>query len=371
MRGHLLVALVGFAACKPLLGIDEAVVVPGDSATGADSSSDGPPIDAAPGAWWNDDYAYRHEITFDTSGLAVPLPAIPLFMRVPAMALGDPSGSDLRFVDVNGNELPLEIDSIDPATSLPSVWVLVDLTANTRFYLYGGNSLAQSVSNGAAVFGAQQESVHHFTTLVDSTAKNHTLQTSSPGTTPLEVSGLIGRARNFDGSDFYDLASSTSNTYDFRTEMSASAWVLIPSFQVDYQAIVVKGDTTWRLQRSNATRHVQFTTTVANGNDILVGNADIDDGAWHQIAISFAGGTKSLYVDGALDAQVTGVGATNTNVQQVRIGGNSQSAGRNWLGSLDEVRISGKARTAAQVKAEYETVHSPARLTVGPREQRF
>ena len=86
----LLSPLLLATGCRTLLGIDDGVVAALDGGTDArpdDAALEDATIDTAidaaidaPPAWWDPTYAWRHRIDFSTTGLAVPLPDMPLFL---------------------------------------------------------------------------------------------------------------------------------------------------------------------------------------------------------------------------------------------------------------------------------------------------
>lgn len=366
------IALTLLAGCKSVLGIDDGVV----ANTDARSERDGPPgdtvgidadIDApidAPPAWWDPTYPWRHEITFDTTGLAVPLAGMPLLVRLPASAIGTPNGDDLRFIDAtHTTQLPFEIDNISAGGA--QIWVKIDLTASTRFFVYGGKSSPTPASNGGAVFG-DYESVHHLQSLNDSSGRGHTAAPITPSG-PVINGGLVGQSSEFNGPQ--DSYSVTNGDIPFRftTTMNASAWIRVSDFSLAYQAVFSKGDAAWRLQRDNNTNHMAFGTTTNNTIDNLTGAIGVADDQWHHVAISVGGGMKYLYVDGVLEAQ-RAIASIDVTQDQLRIGGNSDAIGRYWDGKIDEARISALPRSAAQFQADIQMVTNANRLVVGARE---
>ena len=79
------------------------------------------------------------------------------------------------------------------------------------------------------------------------------------------------------------------------------------------------------------------------GQAWVSGTATINDGLWHFLVMTMNNGTKTLYVDGAVDAILSGSGSwTGAGTgSQVRIGGTASGAdsqvGLNGL--IDEVAI--------------------------------
>jgi hypothetical protein len=251
---------------------------------------------------------------------------------------------------------------------------LSNAAAQATLWLYYDNPGAPVATSGPKVFDDLYVSVHHLgpnagATLPDSTSHNH-VATPSGGGPQLLNAGRIGRARDFDGNDDY-LELAGEGDYDFTTTLTVSAWIRRQALDVEYEAIVCKGDDTWRMHRENLTQFAGFGTTTNTTTNNLQGTTSIDNNNWHHIAIVFGGGVKRLYVDGQLDAMSAG-GTIDIDNTPVAIGRNSNSTvggNRNWNGDIDEVRISSAERNAAWIFAEHLTVTDPAFVTVGNEER--
>jgi hypothetical protein len=353
---------------------------PDDATTDPDSAVDAPvvPPDTPIGPWWNLDWTRRRQISIDTTLLTGPATQFPVLVRLSPTTIDyatvQDEGEDLRFITLDhATELPFEIDRFgDDANT--EVWVRVpslSVGVPTGFWVYHGNPNATATGSGAATF-AGNVSVHHLgATFADATGNGHD-GTGMGGGGLTIIEGIVGRARDFDGiDDRVQLAGEAG--YDFTTALSVSAWVRRQAFDVEYQAIVTKGDSSWRIQRENQTDNLGFGWSDAtNQFQNLVGNVNINTNDWHHVAITFDGATKRTYVDGALDTQVANANVILTNDQPVVIGRNeeAQTGGlREWNGDIDEVRITGEVRDAAWMHAEFLTVTSSAFVTIGPEEQ--
>ncbi len=161
----------------------------------------------------------------------------------------------------------------------------------------------------------------------------------------------LGNALAFDGVNDY-VTLGTNAALNINNAITIEAWVKVGSFTKTWQAIVTKGDNSWRLHRYNNTNFVSFGTSGLSNTD-LNGDIYINDGKWHHIAGVFNGTTKFLYIDGVLDASIAVTGAINTSTHPVLIGENAQteSSNRHFNGTMDEVRIWNIARTEQQIKA--------------------
>ncbi len=157
----------------------------------------------------------------------------------------------------------------------------------------------------------------------------------------------------FDGSNDY-VSVANESSFDFTNACTIEAWIKVDAFTVDWQSIVTKGDTSWRLHRDAGNNGVAFGTTGLSNQD-LSGTRNVNDGRWHHVAGVYDGSTKYLYVDGMLDVSLPATGTIANNNMLVNIGANSEVAGRNWNGAIDEVRVWNIARSASQISQNMYT----------------
>ncbi len=166
--------------------------------------------------------------------------------------------------------------------------------------------------------------------------------------------GKIGGALEFDGDgDYIDFG--TNLIPDITGQITVTAWIKVNAFNYDYTAIITKGDSAWRLQRDQATDHLEFACT---GLDVpnmqwsnVLGNINVNDGQWHHAAGVYDGEMLYLYVDGKLDASSKAAGTINTNDYPVYIGENAEQTERFWNGLIDDVRIYNYALSEDKIKA--------------------
>jgi len=151
--------------------------------------------------------------------------------------------------------------------------------------------------------------------------------------------------------------------FDITDEITISVWIKVAVFDKTWQAIVAKGDGTWRLQRYHTTDTLEFacsgvvSTTSTNENGSLAGHASVNDGKWHHIAGIYDGRRLSLYIDGELDTFALAAAFTriNTSTDSVLIGTNSGfQPPREWNGLIDDLRIYSYALPPEDIKALHE-----------------
>jgi len=171
---------------------------------------------------------------------------------------------------------------------------------------------------------------------------------------PTWVEGPADYALQFSGdSDFVDLGNDSS--LDITNQITVAAWIKVDIFDCEWQAIITKGDGSWRLQRNGTQGSIEFACTGAFVPNALVGSlfgtVNVNDGRWHHIAGTYDGSMICLYVDGEHDVGSDADGSIEVNNYNLFIGANAEKPDRNFKGSIDEVRIYNYALSAEEVKA--------------------
>ncbi len=168
---------------------------------------------------------------------------------------------------------------------------------------------------------------------------------------PTWTDGVMGAALEFDGDgDYVDLGNAAD--FDIVHRITLCAWVKVNAFDTDWQAIIAKGDTAWRLSRDQG-NNVHFGCT-GLWPEWVRGSVDVNDGQWHHVAGVYDGGELRLYIDGALDVSARTRGLINVNTYPVYIGENAEEPGRAWNGLIDDVRIYDYALSEAEIKALHD-----------------
>jgi hypothetical protein len=181
--------------------------------------------------------------------------------------------------------------------------------------------------------------------------------TYTGGVTLGQTAGLAGPqngrpAIRLDGVDDH-VVIANEGAFDFTGAMAVSAWIRVGAWTRDWQAVVTKGDSSWRLSRYSNTRRLSFDTTSAAGHHSLPGAFNIDDGGWHHVVAVYDGRAKFLFVDGSLDGFAVYGETLNRNDAPVMLGENAEARGRYFNGWLDEVAIYNRALTPVEIGAHY------------------
>ena len=129
---------------------------------------------------------------------------------------------------------------------------------------------------------------------------------------------------------------------DLTDEITVSAWMK-GTFDKSWQAIVNKGDSSWRLFRdcvNGDSDNASFTCSDVGG--VASGSTgSVSDNQWHHVVGTYDGVYLNIYVDGLLaGSQRYDQRAIAVNDYNVFIGGDEQFPGqREFNGLIDEVRI--------------------------------
>jgi serine/threonine protein kinase/Flp pilus assembly protein TadD len=144
--------------------------------------------------------------------------------------------------------------------------------------------------------------------------------------------------------------------FDFTDKITVAAWIKFKAFDKEWQAIVTKGESAWRLSTVKSERKFHFAVTDWNVSENWVdGNISTPTGEWHHVCGTYDGANIRLYVDGVEDSNspVPYSGIITTNSYNVNIGENTQANGRYWSGLIDDVRIYNYSLSEVEVKEIY------------------
>jgi Concanavalin A-like lectin/glucanases superfamily/Domain of unknown function (DUF2341) len=277
------------------------------------------------------------------------------------------TGADLRFTKANNTtRLPHQIESWNAAGRTAAVWVLVDTVYGNRnaqyIRMHWGNASAADSSRSTQVFrtAAGFQAVWHMSGATDVANENDATGNAFTATAvnnPMPAAGVVGGARQFSGSQYFNTTGTESGPLNFPVNgnYTISAWIN-PVELAAHGVIVSKHDRQYamKLDQNNNLEFFEF-----NGGWNAV-NAFADQGTWrHAVGIQ-RGAEAELYLDGMrVDFGIINTASGNTRVEniQVVIGAEPTSATafrRYFIGLIDELRMSDVSRSADWVRLEYE-----------------
>jgi biopolymer transport protein ExbB len=324
-------------------------------------------------SWWNGDWKYRKEISFDLSPAGADVAGtpqdVPILVR---LSLGNfsyfndtkPDGSDFRVL-AGDDKTPLKFhfEKYDPQNQMALLWINVpQITGGSKtekIYAYYGNPDAQSAADVPGTYDASQVLVLSFVdgagTPTDLTAYKNNPSSSTAVLTP---ASLIGAGAKFSGKETITVPASPSLRLLPNQGLTASAWVRIEQAQ---QAVVFALKDGVK-ELSLGIDGTKFIARAAfNGAPITVTQtADFSLSQWHHVALTAGAEKLTLYVDG--------VAAGSAPVTLEELGGSftigSADASRFLSGDVDEVEVSKVVRSADWIKASARGQGMDANLVV-------
>jgi biopolymer transport protein ExbB len=313
-------------------------------------------------AWWNGDWNYRKEISFDLSSKGADIPGAP--MDVPVLirlSLGNfqyfndakPDGSDFRFVAADDKTpLKFHIERFDPQTQIALVWVRVPhLTggaATDKIFLYYGNKNAPSAADAPGTYDTSQALVYHFASPKGS-PQDSTAYKSEPTAFDVELNpaSLIAGGVRFSGSQTISIPANGAVHLAPNKGFTLSAWVRFAAPQTDADVAQLAD------QGRELVLGLSGTQAFARYNGgsqpvTITQSGQLTTGDWHHLAVRIGDGRLTLFVDGA------DVGHANTEVQEIggvlTIGGTATNSNY-FSGELDELEVAASVRSADWLKA--------------------
>jgi len=260
-------------------------------------------------------------------------------------------------------ELKVEMELWDVAnkvgilhTSLAN-WVI---GGDTSIYLYydGSHYDNPNVGNiastaGQAVWDSNFKMVQHLidydTSHTKDSTSNNNDGTKKAANEPVQADGKIGKAQSFDGSD--DYISTSWNQLTGNAARSIEVWFKTGS----------TSDSNWISWGTNNSNQLSQVGIWGGGlgylgyaNELTTPASAYADNAWHHLVVTFDGSAMKLYLDSVeknSKSTTLNTGTSNLNI------GRSITVSNYYNGTLDEVRISGVARSAAWIKASYNSLN--------------
>lgn len=319
--------------------------------------------------------SWKHSgsVHVDTTADGANLPAaavvqdFPLLVRLDRdffdFSQAQPDGEDLRISKATGERLAFQIEAWDATRGTASIWVRVPrIKGNDRqeLRLHWGNAGAASESNGSAVFNESNGylSVWHMNSPVKDEVG--TLATKDEGTTT--TVGIVGAARHFGGGQGLFGGDRIADYPVGSSSHTSEAW-LRPE-KVNCTAIA------WGNEQSQGKVVMQFRSPLHISLDCYFSDGNVQsrsrltNSEWVYVVHTYSKGDSRVYVNGVLD----GVSMSRTTPLAIKspsrlwIGG--WYGNYDFVGDIDEVRVSKVARSADWVRLQFEN-QKPLPTAVG------
>ena len=270
-------------------------------------------------------------------------------------------GADIRFSTSGGEPLAYQIDEWEPKAGLASIWVRIPLIKGNQrqeITLHWGKADAASESSGSAVFNDSNGylSVWHMSGPVADEVG--TLHSKDVGTTA--CAGIIGQARHFAGEQGIFCGDKIPNYPSGASSHSSEAW-----FRAEKTNATILGWGNEGGGRGSKVRmqlrsppHVRIDSDFAD----VKGDSTLPMSQWVHVVHTYNNGDGRIYINGRLDGSAKPILGIKSP-ERMWIGGWYNNY--DFVGDIDEVRISKVARSADWVKLEYEN-EKPLQTLVGP-----
>lgn len=273
-------------------------------------------------------------------------------------------GEDIRFSTGTGAPLPYQIEEWDPATGTASIWVRIPtIRGNERqaLRMFWGRRDAASESSGSAVFNESNGylSVWHMTGPVKDEVG--TIESTDVGTTP--TAGMIGPARHLAGKQ---------GIFGGETITSYPADASPHSSELWFRAKALNGrPLAWGnehrqgkvVMHFRSPPHMRIDSYFSGANVTSSGRMPLNE--WVYVVHTYQPGDSRIYVNGVPSGVSTRADAPLAIRTPARLWIGGWFHNYDFIGDIDEVRISRVARSADWVKLQYENQKAHHTL-VGP-----
>ncbi len=331
------------------------------------------PALALAASWWNNDWKYRKEISFDLTAAGADIAGtpqdVPVLVRLSLANFSyfndtKPDGSDFRVV-AGDDKTPLKyhFEKYDPQDQMALLWVhapqLTGGSKTDKIYAYYGNPDAPAAADVPGTYDVSQTLVLSFTEAtglpLDATAYKNNPSTSTAVFTP---AALIGGGVKFSGKESITVPATASLRLLPNQGLTASAWLRIEAAQ---RATVMALSDSGKVVELGLEGAKLVARAVLGGAPVTVtGASDLSVGQWHHVALTAGAGTLTLYVDGIAS------GSAPVTLQEV--GGmftvGALDGAKFLTGDVDEVEVSKVARSADWIKASARGQGMDANLVV-------
>ena len=169
--------------------------------------------------------------------------------------------------------------------------------------------------------------------------------------------GQVGKAYHFDGDDWIQIPHAEEINFQKDDPFSITLWVKSNTGNTELSSIIEKwqggGSPYPYVIRYKEGGTYNFARYDSSSSNSILGNNDIFDQSFTQLAISGDGESFSSFINGVLDQSVEVSGGSITNNKPLYIGRRGGNMPWFFHGSIDDIRIYDRALSVAEVLALY------------------
>ena len=270
------------------------------------------------------------------------------------------NGADIRVSTSTGEPLAYQVEAWDAERGTASIWVRIpSIKGNARqeIKLHWGNAAAASESNGQAVFNESNQylSVWHMNDPVRDEVG--TLPSTDTGTTA--TAGMIGTARHLPGGKGVFCGDNIPNYPSGASSHSTEAW-----FRIEQPNATIIG---WGNEGGGRGSKVRMQFRSPPHIKIDSDFSDVKSerrltlGEWIHVVHTYDREDGRIYINGKLD----GAAKPLLDIKSTALWLGGWYNSYDFVGDLDEVRVSRVARSADWIKLLFEN-QKPHQTLVGP-----
>ncbi len=330
--------------------------------------------------------SYKKDIVVDHTKVVADLTGFPLLIDIFDSDLKTRTqldGDDIIFKS-GASLLPHEIELFDPDYNSTHahlvVWVKIDLssTVDTYVTMYYGNSEATNQENPAGVWDDNYIGVWHLgettggsNSIKDSTSQaNHGTDFGGP---TFGVNGAIGNAIGFDSSPYIQIQDSVSLD-SIATGITISVWTQADPYVWEIPVLAKGGEDTGAFSlfyyRSSGTNDICYNLDGVSSGPQHTGEPVTRTG-WMHVVLTYDGLYLKVYKNGALASSqlIPSTPSIISNNEPLYIGYESDYDD-DFLGIIDEARLSASAKPEDWILTEYNNQYNPSSFySIGLEEQ--
>lgn len=187
------------------------------------------------------------------------------------------------------------------------------------------------------------------TTAADSSGRgNHGTLVNGPVWT---TAGVFDDALSFDGIDDHVTVASPSPSMQPTNAFAISAWMKYTATDSSGSSEVATMANSYGLRvRSTGEVSAYFASAPGAWNFATTAGAGLNDGTWHHVVGQYTGSALQVYVDGVFNHQESFSGPIAYGLgTSFYLGQHNNSTNYNFNGTLDEIRVYGRALSANEI----------------------
>lgn len=326
------------------------------------------PVDAQYPAWKRDGSLF---LNTTSSGAELPASArleeFPVLIRLHRdffdFSTAKAGGDDVRF-SMEGRPLAYQIEQWDAAKGVASIWVRVPVVqGNTvqEIKMHWGNPEASKESSGQAVFNEANGFVAVLHMGEGVKEEVGLFETRDVSTTVAE--GVIGSARRLSGKQGIFCGEKNEHLPEGANPSTTEVWMRPErpnGTLVGWGNEQGQGKLVMQFQ---SPPHVRIDGYFSRGT--VSGESRVPLGQWTHVVHTYGEGESKVYVNGVLDAVNRKDGPTLAIKRPARLYVGGWYNNYDYVGEVDEVRVSRVSRSADWVRLQYEN-QKPLQTLVGP-----